>query len=195
MTDAPIPGRRERKKAATRQAIADAALELFVARGYDAVTVRDIAEKADVSTTTLFKHFSGKEAFVFDREDDVRAELERAVRERSSGQSILDALRANALTHWVAIASDPQLEPLETLIAATPALRQYEERMWARHATALGTVIADELGRDPDDLASAALARFVLDIPTLAAGRPDPASTVDQLFDMLVNGWREQLVD
>jgi AcrR family transcriptional regulator len=192
MTDAPIPGRRERKKAATRQAIADAALELFVARGYDAVTVRDIAEKADVSTTTLFKHFSGKEALVFDREDDVRAELERAVRERGSSQSILDALRANALTHWVAIASDPQLESLERLIAATPALRQYEERMWARHATALGAVIADELGREPDDLASAALARFVLDIPTLAAGRPDPAATVDQLFAILADGWRAQ---
>jgi AcrR family transcriptional regulator len=192
MTDAPIPGRRERKKAATRQAIADAALELFVARGYDAVTVRDIAEKADVSTTTLFKHFSGKEALVFDREDDVRAELERAVRERGTSQSVLDALHANALTHWVAIASDPQLESLERLIAATPALRQYEERMWARHATELSAVIADELGREPDDLASAALARFVLDIPTLAAGRPAPAATVDQLFAILADGWRVQ---
>jgi hypothetical protein len=92
----------------------------------------------------------------------------------------------------VAIASDPQLESLERLIAATPALRQCEERMWARHATALGAVIADELGREPDDLASAALARFVLDIPTLAAGRPDPAATVDQLFAILADGWRAQ---
>ncbi|MFD6073807.1 TetR/AcrR family transcriptional regulator, partial [Amycolatopsis lurida] len=49
------PGRRERKKAATRQALADAALKLFLERGYDQVSIRDIAEAADVSTTTLFK--------------------------------------------------------------------------------------------------------------------------------------------
>ena len=63
-------GRRERKKAATRQALADAALRLFLEHGYDQVTVRDIAEAADVSTTTLFKHFPGKEALVFDEDAD-----------------------------------------------------------------------------------------------------------------------------
>ncbi|MGY5138836.1 TetR/AcrR family transcriptional regulator, partial [Streptomyces nigrescens] len=63
-------GRRERKKAATRQALADAALRLFLERGYDQVSIRDIAEAADVSTTTLFKHFPGKEALVFDADSD-----------------------------------------------------------------------------------------------------------------------------
>ncbi|WP_280431681.1 helix-turn-helix domain-containing protein, partial [Nocardia brasiliensis] len=57
------PGRRERKKAANRQALADAALRLFLERGYDAVGVREIADAADVSVATLFKHFpGGKEA-------------------------------------------------------------------------------------------------------------------------------------
>jgi len=195
MIDAPIPGRRERKKAATRQAIADAALELFIARGYDEVTVRDIAEHADVSTTTLFTHFPGKEALVFDRERDVREQLTRAVRDRTSGQGVLDALRVHAITHWAAIASDPQLEPLEALIAATPALQEYEERMWARHAAALAVVIAEELGRDADDLACAALARFVLDIPLLAARRDDPRAAVEELFELLTDGWRRQEPD
>ncbi|WP_280454554.1 TetR/AcrR family transcriptional regulator, partial [Nocardia brasiliensis] len=59
------PGRRERKKAANRQALADAALRLFLERGYDAVGVREIADAADVSVATLFKHFpGGKEALV-----------------------------------------------------------------------------------------------------------------------------------
>uniref|UniRef100_UPI002454B46E helix-turn-helix domain-containing protein n=1 Tax=Nocardia brasiliensis TaxID=37326 RepID=UPI002454B46E len=59
------PGRRERKKAANRQALADAALRLFLERGYDAVGVREIADAADVSVATLFKHFpGGKEAQV-----------------------------------------------------------------------------------------------------------------------------------
>ncbi len=75
-------GRRERKKAATRRAIADAALRLFLERGYDAVGIREIADAADVSTTTLFKHFPVKEALVFDEDDDQEERLLTAVRER-----------------------------------------------------------------------------------------------------------------
>lgn len=86
---APAPmGRRERKKAATRQAIADAALRLFLERGYDDVGIREIAEAADVSTTTLFKHFPVKEALVFDEDAENEARLLAAVRERPAGQSI-----------------------------------------------------------------------------------------------------------
>lgn len=194
MTDAPAPtpGRRERKKAATRQSLADAALELFLADGYDDVSVRDVAERADVSTTTLFKHFPCKEALVFDREDDVRTGLAEAVRGRAVGQTVLDALRAHALTEWVAVASDPQARQFEALIAATPVLREYRERMWARQAAALGTVIAEEIGRHDDDLASAALARFVLDIPSVAGGRTNPRAAVEELFDLLAHGWRSR---
>ena len=60
-------GRRERKKAQTRQALTDAALRLFLEHGYDAVTVAQIAEAADVSIATVFKHVpDGKEALIFD---------------------------------------------------------------------------------------------------------------------------------
>src|ERR1700754_3127877 len=96
MTEPPA-GRRERKKAATRQAIADAALRLFLEHGYDQVSIRDIADAADVSTTTLFKHFTGKEALVFDEEADREAELVGAVRDRPAGTRILDALREHIL--------------------------------------------------------------------------------------------------
>lgn len=97
-TTPPAPqGRRERKKAATRKAIADAALRLFLERGYDDVGIREIADAADVSTTTLFKHFPVKEALVFDEEDDVEAALLTAVRERPEGQSVPAALREHAL--------------------------------------------------------------------------------------------------
>lgn len=75
-------GRRERKKAQTRQSLADAALELFLGRGYDQVGVKDVADLADVSVTTLFKHFPVKEALVFDQEDDLEAALVAAVRDR-----------------------------------------------------------------------------------------------------------------
>jgi AcrR family transcriptional regulator len=192
-TDArPAVGRRERKKAATRQAIADAALALFLEHGFDRVSVRDVAEKADVSTTTLFAHFPSKESLVFDREADVDARLRDCVRQRPEGQSVLEALRAHALNAWVPIAEDPRRKEFAALVDGTPALREYSERMWLRHAATLGTAIAEELGREPDDLACAALARFVLEIPTLTRDRENPAASVEKIFNLLLNGWRSE---
>lgn len=192
MPDSPTIGRRERKKAATRQAIADAALELFLEHGFEGVGVRDIAERADVSTTTLFAHFPSKEALVFDREEDIDAELAAAVRERPAGQGVVEALRAYVLNSWVPIASDPRLARLTALVDQTPALREYAERMWMRHAGTLSAAVAEELGRDADDLACSALARFVLAIPTLAKGRHDPRAAVETVFDLLIHGWQSQ---
>ncbi|MET8006351.1 TetR/AcrR family transcriptional regulator [Nonomuraea glycinis] len=190
MPDSPAVGRRERKKAATRQAIADAALELFMEHGFERASVRDIAERADVSTTTLFAHFPSKEALVFDREEDTEARLVAAVRERPAGQGVVEALRAHALESWVSIASDPRYQRFTALVDQTPALRTYAERMWMRHASTLGAVIADELGREADDVACSALARFVLQVPTLAEGRPDRRAAVETVFDLLIHGWQ-----
>src|SRR5277367_1408103 len=86
-------GRRERKKLATRDAIADQAMRLFLERGYDAVTVAEIAEAADVAVSTLFKHFESKEAIAFARDPAMEAELRRAVLERAPGVSIAQSLR------------------------------------------------------------------------------------------------------
>ncbi|RDG38195.1 TetR/AcrR family transcriptional regulator [Streptomyces corynorhini] len=194
MPDSPTVGRRERKKAATRQAIADAALALFLEHGFERVSVRDVAERADVSTTTLFAHFPSKEALVFDREERFEAELLAAVRERPRDQSVIEALRAHALKSWAPIEADPRLRPFTALVDGTPALRAYAERMWMRHAEALGTAIAAELGREPDDLACSALARFVLEFPALTKGRSDPRATAETVFDLLTHGWQAQEV-
>jgi hypothetical protein len=92
----------------------------------------------------------------------------------------------------VPIASDPRLHQLTALVDLTPALREYAERMWMRHAGTLSAVIAEELGRAADDLACSALARFVLEVPTLAKGRHDPRATVETVFDLLIHGWQAQ---
>ncbi|GHE53157.1 TetR family transcriptional regulator [Streptomyces longispororuber] len=186
----PVVSRRERKKAATRQAIADAALRLFLERGYDQVSIKDIAETADVSTATVFKHFSGKEALVFDQEESTEAGLVAAVRERPAGRGVLDALREHVLTTWLPIAAHPQAEEFTRLVNTTPALRAYAERMWTRHTDTLGAALADECGVAHDDLACTALARFVLEVPTLARRHPDRGAAVEQLFDILAHGWR-----
>ncbi|WP_219518497.1 TetR/AcrR family transcriptional regulator [Nonomuraea ceibae] len=183
-------GRRERKKAATRQAIADAALRLFLLRGYDQVSIRDIADAADVSTTTVFKHFTGKEALVFDEDEEREAQLMAAVTQRAPGQSVLDALRRHFLDTWIRIETHPQRAEFAHLVESTPELRAYAERMWTRHTEALAAAVADAFGAGHDDLACAALARYVLDIPALVRGRHDLQVAVETIFDLLAHGWR-----
>ncbi|MGW4891325.1 TetR/AcrR family transcriptional regulator [Kitasatospora sp. NPDC004240] len=188
---APAPmGRRERKKAATRQAIADAALRLFLERGYDEVGIREIADAADVSTTTLFKHFPVKEALVFDEEDDREARLIAAVRERPEGRSIPSALREHALTTRLASAgSDPRFTAFTDLVAGTPALRAYAQNMWLRHTAALARAIAEESGLAEDDPVCTALAHFALEAPRVAHAHDTPRQAITRAFDLLEHGW------
>ncbi|MEZ0091732.1 TetR/AcrR family transcriptional regulator [Streptacidiphilus sp. EB129] len=184
-------GRRERKKAATRQAIADTALRLFLERGYEQVGVREIAEGADVSVSTLFNYFpQGKEALVFDEDARNEAALVRAVTDRPPGQTIPQALRAH-LTGFVGSAhtQDPRFADFRRLIQETPALREYARTMWLRHESALAGALAEQTGRPADDLICAAYARFTLEALAFAGSRPDPAAAIDQACLLLDQGW------
>ncbi|GAA0228254.1 helix-turn-helix domain-containing protein [Cryptosporangium japonicum] len=186
---APV-GRRERKKAATRRAIADAALRLFLERGYDEVGIREIADAADVSTTTLFKHFPVKEALVFDEEVDQETDLLAAVRHRPEGWSIPAALREHALTRRLAAADgDADFTAFLGLVASTPALRDYAQKMWLRHAAALAQVIAEESGLAAGDPICTAMAHFALEAPRAAYAHDDPREAITRAFDLLEHGW------
>ncbi|SOE09963.1 transcriptional regulator, TetR family [Streptomyces sp. 2323.1] len=190
MSDTPKPvGRRERKKAATRQALADAALHLFLEHGYDQVSVKDVAEAADVSTTTLFKHFPSKEALVFDEDADQQAALVAAVRERPAGRSLPAALLDHVLRTLLPTATDPGFARYKQLVLSTPALREYGHRMWMRHEAALAEAIADETGAPEGDPACAALAHYALDSVALAHGRDDPRTALEAAFALLEHGW------
>lgn len=181
-------GRRERKKAQTRKALADAALRLFLERGYDQVGVKEIADAADVSVTTLFKHFPSKEALVFDEDADVEAALIVAVRERAPGESIPQALRSHFLRSR-RLADKPGMAQFLRLVDDTPALRDYAHRMWLRHETALARAIAEEVGAPEDDISCAALARFALEARELASRHADPERAIEDIFALLENGW------
>jgi AcrR family transcriptional regulator len=188
MTQSPV-GRRERKKAATRQALADAALRLFLERGFDRVGVKEIADAADVSTTTLFKHFPSKEALVFDRETGHEAELVACVRDRPPGQSIPQALRAYLGRVYLDPAEEPGLAEFFGLINSTPALREFERRMWRRHERALAAAVAAEIGVAESDVACATLARLTVDAIDLTHGYRDPAAALDRIFEVIEHGW------
>lgn len=181
-------GRRERKKAATRAAIADAALRLFLQHGYDSVSVRDVADAADVAVTTLFQHFPSKEALVFDQDADREAALVVAVTQRPASQSVLDALQAYYQGSH-ALTLDPDLRDFLHLVRSTPALREYSRRMWTRHEAALARAIADSTGSVPDDLAARALARFSLEALDLAGEHPEPHRALSETLAHLRDGW------
>ncbi|AJT66154.1 TetR/AcrR family transcriptional regulator [Streptomyces chattanoogensis] len=179
-------GRRERKKARTRQALADAALRLFTERGFDNVGVREVAEAADVSLSTLFKHFPSKEALVFDLDADIESAMVAAVRDRAPGLPVLHALRDHLVRTRTAVRTD---DPTFVLVESTPALRDYARRMWSRHEKALAAALAEATGLAADDLAVAGLARFALEAPGLARASDDPARALRDLFALLEQGW------
>ncbi|MFI6861266.1 TetR/AcrR family transcriptional regulator [Streptomyces sp. NPDC050421] len=183
-------GRRERKKAATRQKIADTALRLFLERGYDAVGIRDVAAEADVAVTTLFSHFASKEALVFEQDTDFELRLTRAVTDRAPHEPLLPALRREIhalVRHCTADGN----APVWHLIDGSPALREYEESMRLRHAETLAAAIAadPDLARTRTTTACRTIARFVIDAYALAREAPDPEAAVDEIFAMIEAAW------
>lgn len=181
-------GRRERKKQQTRQSISDAATRLFIERGFDAVGVKEIADTADVSVTTLFKHFPSKEALLFDEDEQQESALVAAVRNRG-GRSIPMALRDHFVQAAKGHADHPQFEVFQRLVLDTSALREYGHRMWTRHQHALAAAIAEEIGAPADDVRCAALARFALEARDVIFDRPDRERAADEVFGLLEHGW------
>ncbi|MEU4508380.1 helix-turn-helix domain-containing protein [Nonomuraea wenchangensis] len=188
MGDGAAVGRRERKKAATRAAILDAATALFLERGFDGVSVREIADKADVSPKTVFTHFPQKEALVFSDEDERHERLVAAVRGRAPGTTISGALKAHYLAEIAAMRSGPQRQIL-TLMEQTPALLDYAEKMWFRHEGALVAAITEEYGLTEPNDEIRFYVRFALQIQLSATHEADPESTVDAGFRLLDEGW------
>src|SRR5271169_3469768 len=114
--------RRSRKRLATRQVISDTATHLFIERGFDQVTVDEIAAAADVGRMTVFNHFPRKEDMFFDRDEEARAALRAALRERDPAVSPVETLRR--LAHRVVAEQRPYVE-------FSPVSRRYVEAVAA----------------------------------------------------------------
>src|SRR5580700_2992271 len=89
-------GRRSRKRLATRQSISNAATLLFIERGFDHVTVDEIAEAADVGRMTVFNHFPRKEDMFFDLDEEGRELLRETLRKRDPHVTPIEILRLHA---------------------------------------------------------------------------------------------------
>lgn len=188
MTEPPTPGRRERKKAATRATILDAAIPLFLERGFDAVTVREIADKADVTPRTVFMHFPQKEALLFGDEDGQHRRLVEAVRNRTPGTTVSAALTLHYLAEIREMSSESQRQIL-AVIEQAPSVIEYAEKMWVRHEDALIAEINRELGLDTPSDDVRLYVRFALQIQLVARRAPDPEATIEAGFRLLDDGW------
>ena len=196
----PRPGLRERRKQLTAAELEAAALRLFGERGFDAVTVDDIAAEADVSRRTFFRYFASKEDVLLADHQVQLARLRGAMEARPSDEPILTALR-NAL---LSITSDFEERRERVILRGrimreTPSLQArslVHQKAWE---DAMQQMVADRLGVDPHlDLrpgvvASTTLAAMRVAFQTwLAAGaKGDLIAMTAEALDLLDGGLQQ----
>jgi AcrR family transcriptional regulator len=148
-------GLREEKKQRTRQEIADTAMRLFVTRGFDRVTVAEVAAEAGVSEKTVFNYFPTKEDLFYDEVPKREAALVDAIRTRRADESIPAALRRLQSAECPRLCS-PGFAVFARVIEESPALQAKELEVMARFVRALADEIQAELGVDERDARIAA---------------------------------------
>jgi AcrR family transcriptional regulator len=154
-------GLRERKKRETREAIARAAWKLFTRRGFDTVTVADIARAAKVSEKTVFNYFPAKEDLVFGAGMQRTAALIEAVKARPEGSSIVEPFRRWTMDYLDRVEHDPveATTAIPRLVMRSDALRNRLFVGWEQEAMLLGPVIAEQVGEPEDSLVPLVVAR------------------------------------
>jgi AcrR family transcriptional regulator len=148
-------GLRERKKQQTRELLAETARRLFTERGFERVSVAEIARVADVSEKTVFNYFPTKEDLVYWRLESFEDELLETVRSREPGESVLDAfMRFVRQPRGMLGQFDPEtrerLAALTRMIVSSPALLAREQQIFEGYTASLAALIAEEAGAEPD---------------------------------------------
>jgi AcrR family transcriptional regulator len=151
----PEMGLRECKKAQTRSQIADTAMRLFVTRGFDRVTVAEVAADAGVSEKTVFNHFPTKEDLFFDEIPARETALRDAIHGRAPGESVLSALRRLQASECPRLCS-PGFAAFAKIIEDSPALKAKELEVMSRFVRTLTEALQSELGVDERDARIAA---------------------------------------
>ncbi len=183
--DPPAVGLRERKKARTRAAIREHAMRLFHEQGYEATTVEQIAEAAEVSPSTFFRYFPTKEDVVITDEYDPL--IVAAFKAQPAGLRPVAALRGAMRSVFAELTAEQLALERErqTLILSVPELRAGALDGLAGTVQLLAEVVAERVGRRPDELAVRALAGAVIGVGLAAmlAAAEDPEADLFALLD------------
>ncbi|MDT7655282.1 MAG: hypothetical protein QOI36_6700 [Pseudonocardiales bacterium] len=142
-------GRRGRKVQRTRSVLTRSALDLFAERGFDKVTVADIANRADVDPSTFFRHFRSKESVLFTDMDMYVARIRGLVHQRPLHEPILDTMHAVSLEFVTAEGFDHELEGLRAELTQSSAELQAQTVVRREQVvTDLAELIGERLGID-----------------------------------------------
>ncbi|MER8222444.1 TetR family transcriptional regulator [Streptomyces sp. NPDC094143] len=191
----PRPGLRERKKIKTRRAIRTATYALIAEQGYDATTVERIAERAEVSPSTVFRYFPTKEDIVVT--DDWGPVVTEELRSRPPGESWSDTLRHVVHTALdLSLAEEPEVTRLRTRLGVEiPAVRARMMESMATTGRLLREALAERSGLDPDGLELRVFAMSVMGGLMEASHywaetghRDDVRVLVDRALDVLEHG-------
>lgn len=145
-------GLRERKKLQTAMRIYRTAVALFAEKGFDHVSVQEIADAADVSKMTVFNYFGTKEDLVFKPMEEHFSDAARAVRERAPGESAVEAVRRQLLDMIeardpsVGLHSEPFARRIRAVVMATPVLRERAYLLSEKGARELADLLTEETG-------------------------------------------------
>jgi AcrR family transcriptional regulator len=155
---------RERKKLRTRRALADAALRLFTEKGFDATTLEELAEDAEVSKSTFSRTFPAKEAAGIEAEAELWTACLATLEDGALSGPVLAELHRTLAAAAAALDPDWDERFLATrrLIAAEPALLRYTEHYRAQIKEQIAAILAARLGLDPEDLRLHVLAELVM---------------------------------
>ena len=164
-----VQGLRERKKAETRQHIAETARRLFGERSFEQVTVAEVAAAADVSEATVFNYFPSKEDLFYSGLEAFEAALLGAIRERAPGESALAAFgRFVSEPRGMLASKDPELIDRQAattrVIEESPALLAREQKILAGFTDSLAELLRKETGAKPDDLEPWVAANAILGV-------------------------------
>ncbi|WP_046730739.1 TetR/AcrR family transcriptional regulator [Streptomyces humi] len=153
-------GLREQKKRLLRQRLSDAATEMFLERGFDAVRVSEIAQVCGVSEKTVFNYFPTKESLILDQGETTMAALSAGLADtnHSAVEAVLRILsdELRAMTSWIAAQDDSKqaaamIRRFGALIRSTPSLRSYHRDMTDGLVTAAAEALAQRAHSSPDD--------------------------------------------
>jgi AcrR family transcriptional regulator len=162
-------GLRERKKERTRELIAETARRLFAERGFERVTISEIARAAEVSEQTVFNYFPTKEDLVYWRLERFEGEMLSAIRDRPGGQTVIDAFGRFILVQRGLLANpDPtshkQLLAITRMITDSPALLARETAIFDRFTSSLAAAIAEDMRRPADDVEAWVIANALMGV-------------------------------
>jgi AcrR family transcriptional regulator len=144
------PGLRERRKQETRQAISNIATHMFVDRGFDEVTIAEVADAAGVAKMTVTNYFPRKEDLVLDRAEVIERHLADVIAARAPGESMLAAIRRDyaAAVAGADVTLGLSSPAFAAMILGSPVLVGRVREMLDRREQLLGDAIATEAGTD-----------------------------------------------